>query len=80
MKVLGEGDARRNPTNGDEVLISVACWVTARGWLRGSLSGSHHARLTQPTRAFLECGQFGLDFRKCFVDRCGVSDSDVLLA
>ena len=24
MKVLGEGDARRNPTNGDEVLISIA--------------------------------------------------------
>ena len=30
MKDCSEGDARRNPTNGDEVLISVACWVTAR--------------------------------------------------
>ena len=45
---FGKGDAHRNPTNGDEVLITVACWVTARGWVRGSLPGSRRARLTQP--------------------------------
>ena len=45
MKDCSEGDARRNPTNGDEVLITVACWVTARRRLGGSLPGSRRARL-----------------------------------
>lgn len=51
MKHCNEGDAHRNPTDGEDLLIAIACWVTARGWLRSSLPLSRCARLTQPTRA-----------------------------